>query len=466
MEKHVNTALSELPELIEWHEGMLLTPQHFQELASRSELLTHFLHSEVGTYPWGVLDLKIDQAAIGNGVLRILNLEALMPDGLLALGGSERGMELEFDFGKVTADRVRVHLAVPRERGLYNRTNYGRYQGLAPNGDLVQDGVSRGAPASIPRIQPRFKLAANESELAGMTTIPLIEFSRKGTVLTPTSYIPPLLRVLEGSPLAELCAPLRNQIRSKAVEMARNIGPSARNSNAAELLQLQWLVSALPVLEAMLSSGRVHPFSLYLALCLVAGNVAQFSHGRVPPVFHPYAHNDLYASFQEVLRYVSFSIAEGLVDYWIGKELTPVRAKSGGLGVLEPVLQFELVPGMAEVFGEKADFSAPFLGLVLRAPAGIPPRAFVEWGETCLLANEDLIPDLELSRSLGAVCEVVDSLDELTATSETVLFRVRNEPKWLDPGKPVIVKPARQEKHMPAEVSLYVKKQISRDQGR
>ena len=76
----MTTKLLDLPELIEWHEGMLLTPQHFQQLSTRGELLTQFLTTMTTPFGWGVIDLKIDEAALSGGTLGILNVEAILPD--------------------------------------------------------------------------------------------------------------------------------------------------------------------------------------------------------------------------------------------------------------------------------------------------------------------------------------------------------------------------------------------------
>src|ERR1700750_641878 len=104
---------------------MLLTPQHFQQLAARGELLTQFLTTQGSPYRWGVIDLKIDEAAWSGGVLGFLSGEAIMPDGLVGLGGREHGEKLEIDLQvlQTTEDTpVRVYLAVPRDAALYNRS--------------------------------------------------------------------------------------------------------------------------------------------------------------------------------------------------------------------------------------------------------------------------------------------------------------------------------------------------------
>ena len=123
----VTTKPLDIPDLIEWHEGMLLTPQHFQQFASRSELLTQYMFSQGAPFGWGIIDLKIDQAALSAGILRILSIEAVMPDGLVAIGGSERGIKLEFDLQRADRNPIRVGLSVPREEALYNRSDYSRY---------------------------------------------------------------------------------------------------------------------------------------------------------------------------------------------------------------------------------------------------------------------------------------------------------------------------------------------------
>ena len=60
------------------------------------------------------------------------------------------------------------------------------------------------------------------------------------------------------------------------------------------------LVSALPAFEAALYTGEAHPYSLYLALCHLAGSFAGVGLGLVPPIFPPYDHNDPHQSFDEV----------------------------------------------------------------------------------------------------------------------------------------------------------------------
>jgi type VI secretion system protein ImpJ len=457
---------SDLPDLIEWHEGMLLTPQHFQQFATRSELLTHFMFTQTSPFAWGVIDLKIDEAALAGGVLRILKIDAILPDGLLALGGIEHGVRLELDVQKVEENPARIYLAAPREAALYDRTDYSRYEAVVKKDELTADDVSQADPAIIPRIRPRLRLTASQSDLGSMTALPIIEFSAEGTVLKQTEYVPPRLRIKSGSSVANSCARVRKALRETATNLASKLRPDAQNSDLAGLHQLQGLVSGLPRFESMLESEQVHPYALYLALTSIAGGAAFLCNAHVPPIFRPYDHNDLLASFREVVQFIQLALSEGLVENWTGNNFSLLKADKNRTGIedrREPT--YAIGPSLEKIFGAQADFTSTYLGLMLRLPASVSPDSMIEWGESCILASEDAIADLKLSRSRGAVCERVDFLEDLVAAPGSILFRVKNDAKWIDPQKKLVLKPAKQETRMPEVATLFVKKRSTSERG-
>jgi len=54
----------DLPGAIQWHEGMLLAPQHFQQLSIRYEELLHYHLMMISPFHWGIRRLKIDQVLL------------------------------------------------------------------------------------------------------------------------------------------------------------------------------------------------------------------------------------------------------------------------------------------------------------------------------------------------------------------------------------------------------------------
>ena len=70
-----------LPERIQWHEGMLLSPQHFQHESARVDALIAWQALATNPYAWGIRRLELDEGLLATGLLRVLRLDAVMPDG-------------------------------------------------------------------------------------------------------------------------------------------------------------------------------------------------------------------------------------------------------------------------------------------------------------------------------------------------------------------------------------------------
>ena len=66
---------------IEWFEGLLLSPQHFQLMASRADSLVAWQTLAAAPFSWGVRRLVFDTGLLPAGMLRVLLLDAIMPDG-------------------------------------------------------------------------------------------------------------------------------------------------------------------------------------------------------------------------------------------------------------------------------------------------------------------------------------------------------------------------------------------------
>src|SRR5215475_9298751 len=88
---------SDIPERIQWSEGMLLGPHHFQQTARRNEALLDYYFSRAVPYFWGVTRLQIDPMRLAAGFVTILALEAVMPDGTLINHPALDGGDLQLD---------------------------------------------------------------------------------------------------------------------------------------------------------------------------------------------------------------------------------------------------------------------------------------------------------------------------------------------------------------------------------
>src|SRR4051812_30411108 len=71
---------SNVPDMLQWYDGMLLLPEHFQAAHRRQEMLGGRLARTVAPHGWGVGSLV---TRIADAKFEVLALDAVMPDGLV-----------------------------------------------------------------------------------------------------------------------------------------------------------------------------------------------------------------------------------------------------------------------------------------------------------------------------------------------------------------------------------------------
>ena len=74
-----------------WGEGLFLRPQHFQRQDLYHESRLAEMSRAIHPYLWGVRSLKFDTEALSGGILRVTELNAILPDGefINAPGGDD-----------------------------------------------------------------------------------------------------------------------------------------------------------------------------------------------------------------------------------------------------------------------------------------------------------------------------------------------------------------------------------------
>src|SRR6185295_3333362 len=164
-----------IPDLIQWHEGLLLTPQHFQQLSSRVESLIQALPSWYVPFYWGVRTFDYDRTGLTAGVLIVRELDAVMPDGLHVTVTDRDDLQLDL---RPMAPSFRqapmpVHLAMPLASGQLRAGSLHRFTSY--QGDPVADENTGDGSVAIPRLRPQLSLVAAAQPQARFTSFPLIE---------------------------------------------------------------------------------------------------------------------------------------------------------------------------------------------------------------------------------------------------------------------------------------------------
>ncbi|HVF44454.1 MAG TPA: type VI secretion system baseplate subunit TssK [Pyrinomonadaceae bacterium] len=442
----------EIPESIQWHEGLLLTPQHFQQMSLRHESLLQYVAGAIAPFGWGVRRFGWDAAALAGGVLRAIRLDAVMPDGLVvsygARGGRELGGDLSVDLSP-HAERLKgggavtVHLAVAArdpEQGAHGRD--GRY--LSVEGDPVADEATGDGALVIPRLRPHLKLVAGDAPGKNHVSFPLARVRHSGAAFTLDGFTPPSLAVERYSELGRMCSEGARHMREKAMFLADRLrGASAGGARAVldrdTESMLRCLLAPLPQLEAVLATDVTHPFVVYLAFCAAAGQVATLGGRLDPPLFRPYDHNDLDATFGEVLAYIRGKVEAGAASSFTVHAFT----------YDEGVFQINFDPAWA----------TKRLVLGMRARPGMTEAELGRWGMECVIGSESLMHSLRRNRVRGARRSLVERDDDLVPPRDVLLFSLAPDPEFVEPGQPLQIFNAgvQGQETRPSAIVMYVR---------
>lgn len=401
----------QIPDAVQWHEGMLLTPQHFQQSDSRHEALVQYGTLAIDPYCWGVRRLTFDTELLPTGIFRVLDLEAVMPDGLVARYANDVQRPLDLDLnphiGAMKSDNVTVHLAVATRAVNEMNGSLSRFE--AYEGPPVRDANTGEGDLRLPRLRPRLILLASEEPPAKYVSFPLVKLRFRDEAVTAADFIPPTTAVRLDSPLGIMCSQLAARIREKAMLLAERV------RSLEDRFRVHSLVAGLPQFEAVLGTGLSHPYPLYLALCSLAGQLSALGNSMAPPVFDMYRHADLRRTFTPVLDYAARMLAEGVPETYAAH---PFEFKEGGFS--------RLFDGA---------WATKRLILGLRLPTGVSEREMITWSEQCLIGSESVIPSLRDKRILGAGRQFIEREGDLSPARGVVFFVLSADPQFVKAGE-------------------------------
>jgi len=443
------TDVHRLPDAVQWHEGMLLAPHHFQQQSIRYDELLHYHMALTSPFHWGVRRLVIDQSLLLDGMFSIREFEAAMPDGLVVCDRPENATNLEVDLTlhaeEMKKGPVTIHLAVPEKKiGLDAPEGaLARYRSV--EGKPVSDENTGESELSIPRIVPRVSLLVTKTPPSKYTSFPLAKVAYENEAYVLTDYIPPVLNVPVNSSVGTICTATVRRLREKAVFLSERMrAPSAVMKGPLLFTtksMIQNLVVGLPGLEAVLNSGTAHPYLLYLSLCHVVGQVAALGRGLLPPVLDPYNHNDLRTTFNQALDFINDMIDEGILE-----SHTPIP--------------FELKSGIFCLKIEDAWMTRELI-IGVKAREGFSEKDTLGWIEECLIGSEPVVESLKDKRILGAARRRIEGDEDLIPVRGVILLAVDTDPEFIHPEEVLQILNMTESKleMRPIEVVLYVKNQ-------
>lgn len=315
-----------LSQPVQWSEGMLLSPQHFQQNDKYWGQQLCGAMAIMQPHYYGISTLEIDHSELMSGSLIIKAVSGVLPDGLLfdypiEAQGRALKRDLESDFINMPEKQrvLHVYLQVPR-RGTAAAKNDSPQQRFIPQRpeEIPDENTGLGA-AEVGRLVPNLSLTVVEPT-AAVTYIRLMSITKKadGTFQVEKDY-PAMLNIAAFRHFEDLCLQrrlrkLRDNLRERTRQLVRIVQASRSSTDREQRRRyshiVAQLVKALPLLDIYQDSPDTHPSTVYSGLAVFLGQLSSINpSGVLPPTIEGYKHTNSYAGFDKLL-----SILEKTVD--------------------------------------------------------------------------------------------------------------------------------------------------------
>jgi len=319
-----------------WQQGLFLQPQHFQLMEQFFHELLTPVKQFMTPYFWGVINLKIKETRLANGILEIENGAFIFPDGTHVVFPGNAVMNVRF-FDDSPAGSLNVYLGLKSWSGSgENVTVVENLENLAgvttrfvatTASEEVEDLHAGGPAGHVKKLHYVLKLFwENELEQSGdyqLVQIARLE-KRGGVVVLFQDYIPPCPTIAGSESLLNLIGEIRDQITARSRQLEkykRKRGVHSAEFGSRDMVYILALRSVnryVPLLHHFTRTPKVHPWVVYGTLCQLIGELSSFSDrinalGEFSDDSHalpPYDHSSLWNCYSDVQNLISHLLDE------------------------------------------------------------------------------------------------------------------------------------------------------------
>lgn len=316
----------ETTQQVVWREGTLLRPQHFQHQQRQLQQEASMRVQLTRPNAWGLSELEIDQDALQKGSFVVRSVRALFADGTLLDLASDQCSPLRVNLKehfKPETSSVLIHLCLSECANHPNVKDQAGSNSPLPGYEShnveIQDRCQPGRRSALELAWPRVELRVGENSGPMSRSLPIVRLLRETLsqdisaahtydYLLDSTFIAPSLS-LKSTPGLEL----RLQALLASVhQQYREFLAQRRQSNLQRLsiegrdletyLWLQALGSALATLQSMRASHHCSPYSLYLELSRLCGQLSGLIPAPLEAAWSGYTHHQPEASFDPLFE--------------------------------------------------------------------------------------------------------------------------------------------------------------------
>ncbi|MGK9236880.1 type VI secretion system baseplate subunit TssK [Inquilinus limosus] len=331
-----------------WRRGMLMKPQHLQQLGRHIEAVARGRTGALHPAAWGIKELALDQKLLGIGKIAIEHCIVVFPDGEFVAVPDQAPPPPPRSVDPSTSEQS-VFLGLPLQVGDGLEVSAAGEEAemirFRPHTLTLRDITRPNAEAlPIEVALPNLKLLLESEPRDDFVTVPIARIGdvRDGIRLDET-FIPPTLDVQATAPIKSILREIEMLLRSRADSIARRSGSARYFDGTEAMLELHMLQTLNRHRLLIAHDARLpglHPETAYRDLLSLAGELSTFiTPQRQPPDLPAYDHGRLSECFHAALE----AIRVALIDV---REQTaiPLPLQQSRYGIwLSPILDRTLL---------------------------------------------------------------------------------------------------------------------------
>lgn len=396
---------------VQWHEGMLLSPHHFQQMSNHVRQLFQLS----SPFNYGLFSFKIDTSALASGVIRVLQARGIFQDGLYFDFDALKDPPVEKNlssFFQINTSAVRVYLAVSAYKVGENSVagNNARY--YSSEVINVTDENSGTNPINIPIIKPKLRLLMEDELDARFVAFPVVEAQKsvEGAVQM-NSFIPPFITIDEYSKIMDMCRDVSYRIRDKVSYFSDRKDNFSQDTVDVALTNLRLLIKALLPLEAMIHVNNIRPFDLYKCVVQAVADVIATSPSQLVPRLPAYNHEDLYSTFNSLLSHIT-KVLDSLKQKY-----TVVRFDKEG-----PIFKLKM---------EKEWLKKGEITIGVQRAFSSSDNDVLNWITSAQIASESMLQLIKDRRVIGADRKIEERGSYITQPNGMTLISIKSDSSYI-----------------------------------
>jgi len=295
-----------------WSEGLLVSPQHFQQTDRYHDSHLDFRVQPLVPYGWGAIDLKIEfniDRYQKNGVLQVTRFSGVLPSGatINIPDGDDMPDSRTVKLQDVSSTTTDVYVAIPTDQpdGLNYHMDCETLKDTRYVAKFVKcvDETDTENTQEIVIAQKNLKILFGSELNDTYERIKIAELVKQtdGSIIINPDYVPPCLVFSASAHLSSVLQDLVHRLTdmSTALSVARHPHGkhTARETHLETLWVLSILNSAIAVLHHFNHIHQIHPEVVYRSLLQLAGQLDALSATSHIGMLPAYDHENLAVCF-------------------------------------------------------------------------------------------------------------------------------------------------------------------------